>query len=184
MVRYIPLLLFIGLAWGQTFDPNPITVEEDSNEAIAEEKSILNKHNISVGMFDDRTGLSLIGYTYNIKQTTMDEYFIGAGTMLVGFTGTVGWKHYYSKSKSAIKISKLLKKEVNQSFSSILCAQYVAHIGFMGFLPTVSITLEYDITNLAQLKLGVWGFTLLGGTSGESGGHSGVLPFIGLSFDF
>ena len=69
MHRYFTLLLFIGLALGQTFDPNPITVEEDSNEAIAEEKSILNKHNISVGMFDDRTGLSLIGYTYNIKQT-------------------------------------------------------------------------------------------------------------------
>tara|TARA_S200000501_G_C20311830_1_gene520517 strand:+ start:99 stop:311 length:213 start_codon:yes stop_codon:yes gene_type:complete len=59
------LLLFIGLVWGKTF--SPIAVEEDSKEVIAEEKSILNKHNISVKMFDDRTGLSLIGYTYNIK---------------------------------------------------------------------------------------------------------------------
>ena len=41
-------------------------------------------------MFDDRTGLSLIGYTYNIKQTTTDEYFIGVGTMLLAFTGTMG----------------------------------------------------------------------------------------------
>ena len=96
--------------------------------------------------------------------------FIGGGTMLLAFTGVVGWKHYYSKSKLAI--------------SSVLCAQYVAHMGFMGFLPTVSATLEYDITNLAQLKVGVWGFSLLGGTSSESGGHSGVLPFIGLSFNF
>ena len=95
MRGYLSLLLFFGLSLGQVLDP--ITVEEDSNEVIAEEKSILNKHNISVGMFDDRTGLSLIGYTYNIKQTAMDEYFIGAGTMLLAFTGTVGWKHYTRK---------------------------------------------------------------------------------------
>ena len=101
----------------------------------------------------------------------MDEYFIGAGTMGFAFTGTVGWKHYYRRYNRL-------------SSSSVLCAQYVAHMGFMGFLPTASLTLEYEITNLAQLKLGVWGFTLLGGTSSESGGHSGVLPFIGLSFNF
>ena len=64
MRGYLSLLLFFGLSLGQALDP--ITVEEDSNEVIAEEKSILNKHNISVGMFDDRTGLSLIGYTYTI----------------------------------------------------------------------------------------------------------------------
>ena len=167
MVRHISLLLFIGLALGQTFDPNPITVEEDSNEAIAEEKSILNKHNISVGMFDDRTGLSLIGYTYNIKQTTMDEYFIGAGTMLLAFTGTVGWKHYYKKSRLSI--------------SSVLCGQYVAHLGFMGFLPTASFTIEYDIVEWVQVKLGGTGLIML---TGDNSSDMGVLPFAGLNFNF
>ena len=147
-------------------------------------QSAFKKHNLSIGMLDDRVGFSLIGYTYNVRQTDMDEYFAGLGTMGFAFTGTVGWKHYYSKSKTAIKVSKLLKKEVIQSFSSVLCTQYVAHMGFMGFLPTVSITLEYTVANLAQVKLGVWAFTLLGGTSNESGGHSGVLPFIGLNFNF
>ena len=90
---YILILLFIELSLGQTFNPTP--VDEEDNKIFLEEKSTLNTHNISVGVFDDRTGLSLIGYTYNIKQTTMDEYFIGAGTMLLGFTGTVGWKHKY-----------------------------------------------------------------------------------------
>lgn len=90
--------------------------------------------------------------------------------MLVALTGVVGWKHYYSKSKLAI--------------SSVLCVQYVTHMGFMGFLPAVSTTLEYNITNLTQLKVGAWGFSLLGGTSSESSGNSGVLPFIGLSFNF
>ena len=168
MRRYLSLLLFIGLTWGQIFDP--IIVEEDSKQAIAEEKSILNKHNISVGMFDDRTGLSLIGYTYNIKQTTMDEYFIGAGTMSLAFTSTVGWKHYYKKSRLSI--------------SSVFCGQYVAHLGFMGFLPSASFTIEYDIVEWAQVKLGGMGLILLGGTSGEEGSDTGVLPFVGFNFRF
>jgi hypothetical protein len=106
MSKYIQLLLLIGLALGQTYDP--VTGEEVSNQSITEEKSILNKHNLSVGMFDDRTGLSLIGYTYNMKQTTMDEYFIGAGTtVLVAFTGTLGWKHYYKKSRLSISCNSV-----------------------------------------------------------------------------
>ena len=149
----IPLVLFVGLAFGQ------------SNEV---EKS--TKHNISIGMFDDRTGFSLIGYTYNVRQTDMDEFFIGGGTMILAYTGTVGWKHYYKKSKLSI--------------SSVLCGQYVAHMGFMGFMPTVSLTLEYNLAKWAQVKLGGMGVMLLGGTSGESGGDSGALPFVGLNFRF
>ena len=168
MRRYLSLLLFTGSALGQIFDHT--IVEEDSSQSIAEEKSALNKHNVSIGMFDDRTGLSLIGYTYNVKQTTMDEYFIGAGTMSLAFTGTVGWKHYYKKSRLSI--------------SSVLCGQYVAHLGFMGFLPTASFTIEYDIVEWAQVKLGGMGLMLLGGTSGEEGSDNGVLPFVGLNFRF
>ena len=168
MKKYLFIVLLVRVCFGQTFAP--INVEEDSKEFIGEEKSILNKHNISVGMFDDRTGLSLIGYTYSIKQTAMDEYFIGAGTMLLAFTGTVGWKHYYKKSRLSI--------------SSIFCAQYVVHLGFMGFLPTASFTIEYDLVDWAQVKLGGMGLMLLGGTSDEVGSDIGILPFVGLNFRF
>ena len=146
----IPLVLFISLAFGQ------------SNEV---EKS--TKHNISIGMFDDRTGFSLIGYTYNVRQTDMDEYFIGGGTMILAYTGTVGWKHYYKKSKLSI--------------SSVLCGQYVAHMGFMGFMPTVSLTLEYNLIDWAQVKFGGIGLVML---SGDNSGDIGVLPFLGLNFLF
>ena len=149
----IPLVLFVSLSFGQ------------SNKS---EKS--TKHNISIGIFDDRTGLSLVGYTYNVRQTDMDEFFIGGGTMLLAYTGTVGWKHYYKKSKLSI--------------SSVVCGQYVAHIGFEGYMPTVSLTLEYNLAKWAQVKLGGMGVMLLGGTSGESGGDSGALPFVGLNFRF
>ena len=118
MSRYLSLLLFISLAWGQL----------DNNQDSPKENDNIRKHNLSIGIFDDRTGLSLIGYTYNIRQTELDEYFIGGGTMLMAFTGTVGWKHYYKKSKLSI--------------SSVLCGQFVMHLGFEGFLPTIAYTLE------------------------------------------
>ena len=153
------LLFILLLLFGFIFTQEPINKQSE-----------LNRHNLSIGMLDDKTGFSIIGYTYNIKQNETNEYFIGGGTMLFAFTGTVGWKHYYRKSKLSI--------------SSVLCGQYVAHMGFMWFLPSVSLTLEYNIKNWAQVKLGAWVFTLVGGTSDESGGHSGVLPFIGLNLRF
>ena len=130
----------------------------------------INKHNISLGMFDDKTGLSFVGYTYNIRQTEMDEFFIGAGTFITGFTGSAGWKHYYKKSKL--------------SFYSVLSGQGVMHMGFSGFMPTASFGLEYNLTRQAQIKMGLWGMALLGGTSGEDGGDTFILPFIGLNFGF
>ena len=168
MNRYISLLLFVGIVWGQMDDPE--TGEAVKTQDSAEENDSFRKHNLSIGMLDDRTGFSLIGYTYNVRQTELDEYFIGGGTMIFAFTGTVGWKHYYKKSRLSI--------------SSVLCGQYVIHFGFMGFLPTISFTLEYNLAKWAQVKLGGMGMILLGGTSGESGGDTGVLPFMGLNFRF
>ena len=164
MTRIFPILLFIGLSLGQTSALT--TVEEDSKEAIAKEKSILNKHNISVGMFDDRTGLSLIGYTYNINQTTMNEYFIGAGTMLLAFTGTVGWKHYYSKSKLDV--------------SSVVCGQYIVHFGFAGFMSTMSTSIEYNLGKWTKVKLGGLGLIIF--ADGDI--DLGAFPFASLNFTF
>ena len=130
----------------------------------------INKHNISLGMLDDKTGFSLIGYTYDIRQTEMDEFFIGGGTMIVAFTGSVGWKHYYKKSKF--------------SFYSVLSGQGVMHMGFSGFMPTASFALEYNLSKRTQVKIGGMGLMLLGGTSAEDGGDTGVLPFVGLNFRF
>lgn len=124
----------------------------------------INKHNISFGMFDDKTGFSFIGYTYDIRQTKIDEYFIGGGTMIVGFTGSAGWKHYYKKSKI--------------SFYSVLSGQAVIHMGFSGLMPNASLGLEYNLSKRTQVKIGGMGAILLDGTSVEAG----VLPFVGLNF--
>ena len=124
----------------------------------------INKRNISIGMFDDKTGLSFIGYTYDIRQTEMDEFFIGGGTMIVGFTASAGWKHYYKKSKL--------------SFYSVLSGQGVIHMGFYGLMPNASFGLEYNLSKNTQVKIGGMGGILLDGTSAEAG----IFPFVGLNF--
>ena len=128
----------------------------------------INKNNVSIGLFDDKIGFSLIGYTRNIKQTEMDEFFLGGGTMLMAYTASAGWKHYYKKSKL--------------SFYSVLSGQGVMHLGFSGFMPTASFSLEYNLTKKTQIKMGLWGMVLVGGTSSESGVDAGILPFVSFNF--
>ena len=94
----------------------------------------------------------------------MDEFFIGGGTMIVGFTGSAGWKHYYNKSKI--------------SFYSVLSAQAVIHMGFSGLMPNTSFGLEYNLSKRTQIKIGGMGGILMDGTSIDAG----FFPFIGLNF--
>ena len=130
----------------------------------------INKHNISFGMFDDKSGLSFIGYTFDIKQTEMDQFFIGAWTMIVGFTGSAGWKRYYKKSKL--------------SFYSVLSGQGFIHFGGYGFMPTAVLGAEYILTKSTQVKFGLLGGIHLGGASIESGDNIGEFPFLGMSKRF
>ena len=168
MIRYFTLLLFIGLAWGQVDDPE--TGEAFKNQDSPEENDSFSKHNLSIGMFDDRTGFSFIGYTYNLKQTDMDEYFIGGGTIIMGFSVTMGWQHYYRKSKLSI--------------SSIFSGQAFTHFGGEGFLATSSVTLEYNLIKYTQIKLGYFGGIHFGRTASESGSDIGALPFGSINFRF
>ena len=156
MYRLVISISLSGSICGQVFAPQ------------TGEEIILNKHNVSVGMFDDRTGWSFIGYTYNIKQTTMDEYFIGAGAMLIAFTGTMGWKHYYSKSKLSV--------------SSVVCGQYYInpYLGFTGLMSTMSTSLEYNLAKWAKAKLGGLGVIIFA----EGDIDIVVLPLACLNFTF
>ena len=58
-----------------------------------------NKHTISIGFFDNKAGISLISYKYNINKDSKNEYFIGIGTALLAYTASIGWEHTYKKSK-------------------------------------------------------------------------------------
>jgi hypothetical protein len=67
---------------------------------------------------------------------------------------------------------------------SVLCGQYIAHLDFNGFMPTFSLTLEYNLAKNTQVKLGGMGGMLFGGTSSESGSDILGFPFVGLDFRF
>ena len=138
--------------------------------SITKWETLLNKYNLTIGWINDSTRLSILGYTRNLKQTSSDEYFIGAGTMILGFSATIGYQYYYIKSKLSI--------------SSVFSSQAFIHLGGSGFMPTASLTLDYNLAKWAKIKLGCFGLIHLGGTSSESGSDIGVLPFGGLNFQF
>tara|TARA_B100000131_G_C17967325_1_gene552932 strand:+ start:277 stop:801 length:525 start_codon:yes stop_codon:yes gene_type:complete len=174
MHRYLSILLYICCIWSQSYDPQ--TGEKVREISSPKEGNLINTHNVSFGMFDNKTGLSFFGYTYSFKKNKKGEFFIGAGTMIVGITGSVGWKQY-------IRMSKL-------SLSSTLCAQYNAHFGFTAPLVTASPTIEYSFServkqmfgiNSASLKLGLLSAAIAGG---DDSMEIGVFPFGGLSFGF
>lgn len=98
-------------------------------------------HTFSLGFFDDKTGISLVSYKYNIKKDSVDEYFIGAGTALLAFTGSLGWEHTYKKSKF-------------WTSSIILSEQAIAHLGFTALFSKVSITSSIKLTNFLDFKMG------------------------------
>ena len=90
MMKFVAVfLLFHGLALGQE-------LKSATGELIQANDSI-RKNNLSIELLDDRTGISLVGLTINLWQADMDEVFVGGGTMLVAFTATIGWKHYYKE---------------------------------------------------------------------------------------
>ena len=107
MRKYLSLLLCIGLTWGQ--NSTSIKSREVNNESITKDYDILNKHNFTIGFLDDRNGFSILGYTRNLKQTSSDEYFIGAGTMIMGISATIGYQYYYIRSKLSISSVFLVK---------------------------------------------------------------------------
>ena len=67
------------------------------------------------------------------------------------------------------------------SISSVVSGQGIAHMGFLGCVPTISCTLEYRLTKWIEVRFGGMELMLLGGTSDESGSDIGVLPFVGLN---
>ena len=119
---------------------------------------------MSIGIFDDKTGMSLIGYTYTYQEKEIDEFFIGAGNAIYAFTGSAGWKHFYKKSKL--------------SYYSVLSVQGVIVPGFSGFMPTASFGAEYNISSKTQIKMGAWVGVLL------STIEYPVFPFVTLNRKF
>ncbi len=150
MKRLLSILFIIGLIFGQ-------------------EKIDLKKNNISIGMWDEKTGFSHISYTYDIHQTENRSFFLGGGTSILGWTGTMGWQQYFYKSKFLV--------------SSVITAQRVDNFMWTGFMPTASILMKYQLFKKAQVKLGLVALSL-GGSPHDSKALSEIFPFIALNWNY
>ena len=49
---------------------------------------------VSIGLFDHKTGFSILGYTRSIFQTKQNELFVGGGSMIALNTIVIGYKKY------------------------------------------------------------------------------------------
>jgi len=76
MYRYLSLLLFIGLAWGQIFDTK----------------------GISFGIGDSETGISLFGLSLSKHFNEKHALFLGAGTFVFVNPICIGLKKYSKKT--------------------------------------------------------------------------------------
>ena len=151
--RLIILLLIVGLLLGYS------ELEQQA------------RHNISIGIFDDKIGLSLIGYTYNMKLNEMNDFYMGGGTSIVAHTVSGGLKHYYKKSKFSIySVFSLKRMFMDNEYSGT---------GEFNIL-TSSFSLEYNLSNWTQINLG--GVGVLDDAEGnyEFWGY----PFMGINFRF
>ncbi|MAJ44085.1 MAG: hypothetical protein CMF96_04970 [Candidatus Marinimicrobia bacterium] len=156
------------------------------NKAITDTLDQNNKFNLSLGILDSRTGLSLIGLSYDIYQDRKNEVFVGAGTAIVAFTGSIGWRHYFSDTYNN-NINVLTKKESNNfkySFSSspfvVVSFQAVAHFGFAGFAPIVSPGYEIRLSKYFSTQLGCNLMMLLTHSEPEFG----LFPFLNMGVNF
>ena len=127
------------------------------------------KHTLSIGFFDNKAGISLISYKYNINKDSKNEYFIGTGTALLAYTASIGWEHIYKKSRL-------------WTYSIVLSEQAIAHLGFTGFFSNLSLTSSIPLNNFLDLKLGVNGS--FGYRLDQPEFALFAYPFTGLDFNF
>ena len=160
---------------------------ENDNEALADTLENQNKNfNFSIGFLDSRTGLSLIGLSYDFYQDSRNELFIGGGTALLAFTGSIGWKHYFSDTDDNLKISyedgskNKFKFKFYSSPFVVFSYQAVAHLGFVGFAPTFSPGYEIRFSKYFSSQLGCNLIMLISDRDLEFG----FLPFLNMDIHF
>ena len=156
------------------------------NEAISDTLDQNKRFNLSLGFLDSRTGLSLIGLSYDIYQDNRNEIFIGGGTAILAFTGSLGWKHYFSDTYNN-NINVSIEEDSNNFkysfFSSpfvVVSCQAVAHLGFSGFAPTFSPGYEIRFSKYFSTQLGCNLIMLMSDREPEFG----FLPFLNMDIHF
>ena len=152
-----------------------------------EQNTVFSKHNLTIGFLDDRTGWSILGYTYDFKQTDNYELFIGAGTMLSTLSPTIGVQKYYRKSRlsvSSVLSTKFIfgesHAELNSDEIEIMFYPFFGFDFHMLLENSTSLTLDYNLYNRAQIKCGFVGVMVIN----HEKDYYGFRPFAGINFRF
>ena len=117
------------------------------NKAI---ESRWDKTVLSVGIGDSRTGMSFVGFSYNILQKDKDEVFLGIGTALFIYTASLGWKHYLFDDQFSPYSSMSL-----QAISSLVDFDEYWKASGISFSPTISAGIEYEKSKSISYRLGI-----------------------------
>ena len=145
MYKFFPILLFsYSLA---------VTTNDDQildSTIIKYIESREKKYNLSLGIFDSRTGISVIGLSYDIYQQK-DEIFISCGTIPeLHHTVSAGWKHYLlDKNISPFTVVSL------QAWRSRTWERGSRRRYVPGKAVTISLGLEYVISPQVTIQFGV-----------------------------
>jgi len=150
---------------GKNFNPYKGGIAENTD---------YRKHNISIGFLDDKTGLSFLGYNYNIKLSEMNELFFGGGTSLLATSVSVGLMHYFMKSKLSLYSTVTIDK------SYFLIPIPPSGVIIDTFIPAFSLSLDYSYLEWCKIKFGSMGKIF----SSKSDFFILPLPFICLNFLF
>ena len=147
-----------------------IIAEELTNNEEKFNNDRYRKHNLSLGLFNEYTGLSVMGYNYNIRLSEMSEIFFGGGTSILVTSLSAGIKVYGKKSK----LSYYTTLSMDQSVFFVV-------FRFLNiFMPSFSAGLEYNYSEYGQIKFGGMGKILVG----ESSSFILPVPFLSANFKF
>ena len=174
------------IALGQEIQQKYLKSSKNNHSSkTLEQNSVLSKNNLTIGIIDDRTGWSILGYTYDFKQTDSYELFIGAGTMLSALSPTIGVQKYYRKSRlsvSSVLSTKIIfgqsYAELNPDEIGIMFYPFFEFDFHMLLEHSTSLTLEYNLFKRAQIKCGFVGVMVIN----DENDYYGFRPFAGINF--
>ena len=182
MVRYISLLLFIGLAFSQL--------------SIEGKRISINR---SFGFQSEKTPVSLFDAYLLFRLNEHQEIFTGFGTIIFGSSLFTGYKHYlndFSKPSPYMSISyhggsyydsesELGDREAAHQYTGIFPSLGYSKPISEETIKNISFLFDPFVPKYGFLKIGIGYVFMLKNTTNDFEGKKGFLaPFLNLSFNY
>lgn len=108
---------------------------------VSAENPAKPKKYFSVGFLDHKTGMSLVSYAKTLFQNDNHDIFLGGGTAIALFTGSLGWKYTFYSG--------------NVQTYSVIALHAVSGMGGGFYAPFFSIGIEKELTKNIFINGGV-----------------------------